>query len=239
MSHPFLTSMSVVVTAVTVVSLLPAPVMGQAPTAAADTWTSPRTSWGHPDLQGIWTNETITPFERPGELQGKPFPYRRRSLGTGTANSATEGCCRWHVPTGQRWRLQPASGTTPEPRSSRPGKRRWWWTARWESPSEAGGGIEARRQPRTRHRLLRVHELVGPLHHARCAGFDVPHRLQQCLSDPANSRLRGDSLRDDPRRAHHPAGWPSARRTQDPPLDGRLARPLGGRYASRRHYQFH
>ena len=73
MSHPFLTSMSVVVTAVTVVSLLPAPVMGQAPTAAADTWTPPRTSWGHPDLQGIWTNETITPFERPGELQGKPF----------------------------------------------------------------------------------------------------------------------------------------------------------------------
>ena len=28
------------------------------------TWTPPRTSWGEPDLQGQWTNETLTPFER-------------------------------------------------------------------------------------------------------------------------------------------------------------------------------
>ena len=34
-------------------------------------WTLPRTPWGHPDLQGMWTNETITPFERPTEQQGK------------------------------------------------------------------------------------------------------------------------------------------------------------------------
>ena len=73
MSHPFLTAMSVVATAVVVVSLVALPVAGQTPTAAADTWTPPRTPWGHPDLQGIWTNETITPFERPTELQGKEF----------------------------------------------------------------------------------------------------------------------------------------------------------------------
>ena len=73
MSHPFLTSMSVVATAVAVVSLAALPVAGQAPAAAADTWTPPHTSWGHPDLQGIWTNETITPFERPDELSGKDF----------------------------------------------------------------------------------------------------------------------------------------------------------------------
>ena len=35
--------------------------------------TTPRTSWGDPDLQGIWTNETITPFERPAALANKPF----------------------------------------------------------------------------------------------------------------------------------------------------------------------
>ena len=29
--------------------------------AAAD-WKAPRTAWGDPDLQGTWTNETITPF---------------------------------------------------------------------------------------------------------------------------------------------------------------------------------
>ena len=32
---------------------------------AEDTWKVPSTPWGDPDLQGMWTNETITPFERP------------------------------------------------------------------------------------------------------------------------------------------------------------------------------
>ena len=36
--------------------------------SAAD-WTAPRTVWGHPDLQGVWTNETVTPFERPAGQQ--------------------------------------------------------------------------------------------------------------------------------------------------------------------------
>ena len=36
-------------------------------------WTPPRTAWGDPDLQGTWTNETITPFERPATMADKPF----------------------------------------------------------------------------------------------------------------------------------------------------------------------
>jgi hypothetical protein len=31
-----------------------------------------RTPWGDPDLQGLWTNATITPFERPANLSDKP-----------------------------------------------------------------------------------------------------------------------------------------------------------------------
>ena len=30
-----------------------------------------RTPWGDPDLQGIWTNANLTPFERPEEFAGK------------------------------------------------------------------------------------------------------------------------------------------------------------------------
>ena len=48
---------------------------GQTPSAApkpkAKGWTVPRTPDGHPDLQGIWTNATITPMERPAALAGK------------------------------------------------------------------------------------------------------------------------------------------------------------------------
>ena len=34
---------------------------------------TPRTPWGHPDLQGIWSTATITPFERPTDVAGKEF----------------------------------------------------------------------------------------------------------------------------------------------------------------------
>jgi hypothetical protein len=37
------------------------------------TYTSPKTSWGDPDLQGIFSTATVTPFERPPEFAGKPF----------------------------------------------------------------------------------------------------------------------------------------------------------------------
>ena len=43
------------------------------PTLAADDWTMPRTPWGHPDLQGVFTNTTLTPFERPAALGDKAF----------------------------------------------------------------------------------------------------------------------------------------------------------------------
>ena len=33
----------------------------------------PRTAWGDPDLQGTWTNATITPFERPAAMANTPF----------------------------------------------------------------------------------------------------------------------------------------------------------------------
>jgi hypothetical protein len=43
---------------------------GQAPSKNAG---MPRTADGHPDLQGIWTNATMTPLQRPAELGSKEF----------------------------------------------------------------------------------------------------------------------------------------------------------------------
>jgi hypothetical protein len=91
MSHRVLVSRGAAAVVIAVVSLTPAILVGrtsassfqavaaatgkgdQSRTAASKAKSSypARTPWGDPDLQGIWTNATITPFERPTELAGK------------------------------------------------------------------------------------------------------------------------------------------------------------------------
>ncbi len=55
-----------------VVALGPPPATAQVQTAA-DGSMPPRTSWGDPDLQGIWNNATLTPLERPEGLADREF----------------------------------------------------------------------------------------------------------------------------------------------------------------------
>ncbi len=40
-------------------------------TSSKQPWAPPRTSDGHPDLQGFWANNNATPLERPKELAGR------------------------------------------------------------------------------------------------------------------------------------------------------------------------
>ena len=42
-------------------------------TAAAKKFVAPRTPWGEPDLQGTYSNRTITPFERPANVAGREY----------------------------------------------------------------------------------------------------------------------------------------------------------------------
>src|SRR6185369_9374219 len=59
--------------------LFATPAAAQSHSTATKRWTAPRTPDGQPDLQGIWSNATITPFERPRELAGKEYFTEREA----------------------------------------------------------------------------------------------------------------------------------------------------------------
>ena len=96
-------TMGALVPTLSVLLLVQAPVAAQSQGVAAENWTPPRTLWGAPDLEGVWTNETITPFERPSHLAGKAFlsdeevtqlearTAQRRAASDGTSSPGSVG----------------------------------------------------------------------------------------------------------------------------------------------------
>src|SRR5262245_8643059 len=46
---------------------------GEAQKDRAASGSKNKTPWGHPDLQGTWANQTLTPLERPAQFANKEF----------------------------------------------------------------------------------------------------------------------------------------------------------------------
>jgi hypothetical protein len=69
------TALSAVLAAAAGLSAATAAAQAPASAAPADSaaFTVPRTSWGDPDLQGVWDYRTITPLERRAELADREF----------------------------------------------------------------------------------------------------------------------------------------------------------------------
>ena len=73
MRHRLLATAGMPVVVIAVMCLASVPIAGQAPAQGQADYTSPRTPWGDPDLQGMWDTRTYTPFERPAEFGTREF----------------------------------------------------------------------------------------------------------------------------------------------------------------------
>jgi hypothetical protein len=76
--------------------------MTAASLTAQRTWTPPRTAWGDPDLQGVWTYATMTPLERPRDFGEKAVltieeasSYERQTNDRQASTNATAGPDWW------------------------------------------------------------------------------------------------------------------------------------------------
>ena len=85
MSHRLLAAMF---TLTVIIALAPLPAAAQ-PTSG---WVAPTTTWGDPDIQGIWNNVTATSLERPATLSEKAVltDEEAAEFSQGLANQRTE-----------------------------------------------------------------------------------------------------------------------------------------------------
>jgi hypothetical protein len=191
MSPQFLTSRSVLSAVIVVLSLSPLPVAGQPSIPArttAKTWTPPRTPAGQPDLQGMWINATITPFERPAALAGKPF-LTEQEAAVLEQQAAERRAHADDAPTpgnvGSYNDVWFDSGTKVV------ATRR---TSLVVDPPDGRVPVKPAAEEARKRNLTNEdsYEPVGSVYHAR-SGQNVSCWLQQRIPDSADAGIRGDS----------------------------------------------
>ena len=192
----------------------------------AQTFSPPKTPWGHPDLQGIYSNddETGTPMERPAQFEGKTLaditPEELQKIIKQRNEQFVEGVSGTEFAGGLRPPAHLIFDTF-----DRKNSRAWLVVdppdGRIPRAHRCGAAAPHRRRQHQRQSARAVQQLArhGPLrslHHARHPRLDDAGRLRQPLRHHAEPRLGGHSLRDDSRGARHPARRTSARAPKDP-----------------------
>jgi len=199
--------------------LAPVPVAGQAarPTAtagsAATTGPVAKTPWGEPDLQGIWTDEYMTPLQRSARYAGKEFftDAERAALDKERA--------------GIDLRPRQAGGTERDVAGA--------YSAVFMSVKPTGRRTSLVVDPPDGRIPPMTAELQKRLDEERAYRLALLQNTATCKNqDPAcrpGARVA----------APYPRGREFASAEPHPPAIWGLTRPLGGRDAGRRRHQFH
>ncbi len=179
-------------------------------------WTPPRTPDGQPDLQGVWTNNTVTPLERPKDLAGKEF-YTDAELAAGMKKEHE----RLDLNEEEGRPTQPGTADDVHYDFSEYGLDRAQTKLAWNKrtsiivgpdgvippltpeAAQAAGGTQSQGQ-RTSIRRPREYVAERAVHRpGKCGPAAAALGLQQQFADCARRRICGDRNGDDSRRADY------------------------------------